>query len=218
MLEFPAFSWKVGLDASVPGRIALDGAAMQDLRDNRKSVRIDGGKLEWKEQTFLNLPTFTVEFFAKLESLDSSANLIRMTHGASADGNPLWALYEIDVQSGKRSVRLATYDGTTYNHHDVVVNSTLADGRWHHWALTFDGSSGTQTVVKFYRDYTQIGTCTASHLINYPSGVHTLSIGGTSNNPCHIHGNYDELRVSEGVLPTSAFLRALPNCTMVIVR
>ena len=206
------------LDASVPGRIALDGAAMQDLRDNKKSVRIDGGKLGWKEQTFLNLPTFTVEFFAKLESLDSSANLIRMTHGASADGNPLWALYEIDVQSGKRSVRLATYDGTTYNHHDVVANSTLADGRWHHWALTFDGSSGTQTVVKFYRDYTQIGTCTASHLINYPSGVHTLSIGGTSNNPCHIHGNYDELRVSEGVLPTSAFLRAQPNGTMVIVR
>ena len=206
------------LDASVPGRIALDGAAMQDLRDNKKSVRIDGGKLGWKEQTFLNLPTFTVEFFAKLESLDSSANLIRMTHGASADGNPLWALYEIDVQSGKRSVRLATYDGTTYNHHDVVANSTLADGRWHHWALTFDGSSGTQTVVKFYRDYTQIGTCTASHLINYPSGVHTLSIGGTSNNPCHIHGNYDELRVSEGVLPTSAFLRAQPQSTMLIVR
>ena len=206
------------LDASVPGRIFMDGAAMQDLRDNKKSVRIDGGKLGWKEQTFLNLPTFTVEFFAKLESLDSSANLIRMTHGASADGNPLWALYEIDVQSGKRYVRLATYDGTTYNHHDVVVNSTLADGRWHHWALTFDGSSGTETVVKFYRDYTQIGTCTASHLINYPSGVHTLSIGGTSNNPCHIHGNYDELRVSEGVLPVSAFMRAQPNVTMLIVR
>ena len=34
----------------------------------------------------------------------------------------------------------------------------------------------------------------------------------------HIHGNYDELRVSEGVLPTSAFLRALPNGTMFIVR
>jgi len=206
------------LDASVPGRIFMDGEAMQDLRDNKKSVRIDGGKLGWKEQTFLNLPTFTVEFFAKLDSLDSSANLIRMTHGASADGNPLWALYEIDVQSGKRYVRLATYDGTTFNHHDVVKNSALADGRWHHWALTFDGRSGTETVVKFYRDYTQIGTCTASHLINYPSGVHTLTIGGTSNNPCHIHGNYDELRVSAGVLPVSAFLRAQPNGTIMIVR
>ena len=206
------------LDASVPGRIALDGAAMQDVRDNKKSVRIDGGKLGWKEQTFLNLPTFTVEFFAKLDSLDSSANLIRMTHGASADGNPLWALYEIDVQSGKRYVRLATYDGTTFNHHDVLANSTLVDGRWHHWALTFDGSSGTQTVVKFYRDYTQIGTCTASHLINYPSGVHTLSIGGTSNNPCHIHGNYDELRVSEGVLPTDKFMRIFPTSTVLLVR
>ena len=62
------------------------------------------------------------------------------------------------------------------------------------------------------------GPLMADTVIWYPSGVHTLSIGGTSNNPCYIHGNYDELRVSEGVLPTSAFLRALPNCTMVIVR
>ena len=205
------------LDASVPGRIALDGAAMQDMRDNRKSVRIDGGKIGWKEQTFLNLPTFTVEFFAKLDSLDTSANLIRLTHGASADGNPLWALYEYE-QSGTRYVRLATYDGTTFNHLNVLVNSNLADGRWHHWALTFDGSSGTETVVKFYRDYAQIGTCTSPYLINYPSGVHTLSIGGTSTNPAHIHGNFDELRVSGGVLPISAFLRAQPNGTMVIVR
>jgi len=201
----------------VPGRIFLDGAAMQDVRDNKKSVRIDGGKIAWKEQSFLNLPTFTVEFFAKLDSLDSSANLIRLTHGSSPDGNPVWALYEY-VQSGRRYVRLATYDGTTINHNNVIVDSNLADGRWHHWALTFDGSSGTQTEVKFYRDYVQIGSCTPSYLIDYPTGVHTFSIGGTGASPANIHGNFDELRVSDGVLPTDKFMRAQPNGTIMIVK
>lgn len=199
----------------VPGRIALDGAAMQDIRDNKKSVRIDGGKIAWQESTILNQPSFTVEFFAKLDSLDRSANLIRLSNGSSADSNPIWALYEYDSV-----VRLATFDGTDINHQNVYT-SGLADGRWHHFALTFDGSSGTQTEVKFYRDYAQLGnTCTFDYLIVYPAGAHTFSIGGTGTtaSPAHIHGNFDELRVSEGVLPTSAFLRAQPNSTIVIVR
>ncbi|MBO7688373.1 MAG: hypothetical protein J6V72_18470, partial [Kiritimatiellae bacterium] len=199
----------------VHGRIALDGAAMQDIRDNKKSVRIDGGKIAWQESTILNQPSFTVEFFAKLDSLDRSANLIRLSNGSSADSNPIWALYEYDSV-----VRLATFDGTDINHQNVYT-SGLADGRWHHFALTFDGSSGTQTVVKFYRDYAQLGnTCTFDYLIVYPAGAHTFSIGGTGTtaSPAHIHGNFDELRVSGGVLPVSAFMRAQPNSTMLIVR
>jgi len=121
---------------------------------------------------------------------------------------------------GGKDLRLATYDETNVNHEVVwPIASGLTDGSWHHWALTFDGSSGTQTEVKVYRDYAQIGsTITASYLLAYPSGNHTLSIGGTGVNPAHIRGNFDELRVSEGVLPVSAFLRAQPNGTMVIVR
>lgn len=206
-------------DASVPGRIALDGAAMQDVRDNRKSLRVDGGKIAWKELALLDRPSFTVEFFAKIDSLDAPANLIRLTNGNNADGNPIWALYKYNVTGGA-DIRLATYDGASINHDYIWPNASgLADGSWHHWALTFDGSRGTQTEIKLYRDYAQVGnTITTSYLLAYPSNNHTLTIGGTSNNPCHIHGNFDELRVSAGVLPVSAFLRAQPNGTIVIVR
>ena len=117
-------------------------------------------------------------------------------------------------------LRLATYDGANINHKGIwPTASGLTDGSWHHWALTFDGSSGTQTEVKLYRDYAQVGsTITTSYLLAYPSGNHTLSIGGTGSNPAHIRGNFDELRVSAGVLPVSAFLRAQPNGTALIVR
>ena len=207
------------LDNAVPGRIAMDGAAMQDVRDNRKSLRVEGGKIAWTDVGLLSLPSFTVEFFAKINSLDHSANLIRLTYSDNADSNPIWALYSFNVTGGK-DLRLATYDGTNVNHEGIwPIASGLTDGSWHHWALTFDGSSGTQTEVKLFRDYAQVGsTITTSYLLAYPSGNHTLSIGGTGVNPAHIRGNFDELRVSAGVLPVSAFLRAQPNGTMLIVR
>ena len=207
------------LDHAVPGRIAMDGAAMQDIRDNRKSLRVEGGKIAWTELALLDQPSFTVEFFAKINSLDNSANLIRLTDSESANGNPIWALYKYDVTGGT-DLRLATYDGANLNHKGIwPTASGLADGSWHHWALTFDGSSGTQTEVKLYRDYAQVGsTITTAYLLAYPSGNHTLSIGGTGSNPAHIRGNFDELRVSAGVLPVSAFMRAQPNGNILIVR
>ena len=203
---------------SVPGRIALDGAAMQDVRENKKSVRIDGGKVAWCAKELLNLQSFTVEFFAKLDGLDEIGNLLRLTKGSSPDGFPVWALFTyakgtadsltICVQGETERTDLAGYS----------FPQSFADGRWHHWAMTFDGSSGTNTVITLYRDYVSQGSRTLSTPIKYEESVNTLSFGGTTANPAHIHGNFDELRVSEGVLPTSAFMRALPNRTILMIR
>ena len=223
LIESGAASARTGgsvpeLSDHVPGRIALDGAAMQDVRENRKSVRIDGGKIAWRAAELLNRQSFTVEFFAKLDGLDEIGNLLRLTKGSSPDGFPVWALFTyakgtadsltLNVQGDPDRTDLAAYR----------FSRSFADGRWHHWAMTFDGSSGTNTVITLYFDYVSQGSRTLSTPIKYEESVNTLSFGGTTANPAHIHGNFDELRVSEGVLPTSAFLRAQPNSTMLIVR
>ena len=207
------------LDDSVPGRIALDGAAMQDVRDNRKSLRIEGGKIGWTDLVLLRQPSFTVEFFAKLEHLDSVANLIRLTRGESPDGTPAWALFTFAAGTADQLTICAQQgqgDPFYFPRHDF--SASIADGRWHHWALTFDSTSGTQTVITLYRDYVPLCTRTLESPLNYLDTVNTLSIGGTGSNPAHLRGNFDELRVSAGVLPVSALLRAQPNGTMVIVR
>lgn len=54
--------------------------------------------------------------------------------------------------------------------------------------------------------------------IAYPNGIHNLTIGGTMSNPAHIHGNFDELRVSLGVLPVDKFMRIFPTSTLFLVR
>ena len=203
---------------SVPGRIALDGAAMQDVRENKKSVRIDGGRAAWTESIFLNKSSFTVEFFAKLDGLDYCANLLRLTQGSSPDGTPVWALFTF-ADGAANSLTICAQDASELRYFaNYDFAASIADGRWHHWAITFDGTSGTDTVITLYRDYTSLGSRTLSTPICYRDNVNTLCIGGTTVNPAHIHGNFDELRVSEGVLPTSAFLRAQPNSTMLIVR
>ena len=207
------------LDDSVPGRIALDGAAMQDVRDNRKSLRIEGGKIGWTDLVLLRQPSFTVEFFAKLEHLDSVANLIRLTRGESPDGTPAWALFTFAAGTADQLTICAQQgqgDPFYFPRHDF--SASIADGRWHHWALTFDSTSGTQTVITLYRDYVPLCTRTLESPLNYLDTVNTLSIGGTGSNPAHLRGNFDELRVSAGVLPVSALLRAQPTGTMVIVR
>ena len=206
------------LQSSVPGRIAMDGAAMQDIRDNRKSLRVEGGKIGWTDLGLFRQPSFTVEFFAKLEHLDYVANLIRLTRGESPDGTPAWALFTFSEGTANQLTICAqnASDLFYFSQHDF--QASIADGRWHHWALTFDGTSGTQTAITLYRDYEPLCTRTLDSPLNYLNAVNTLSIGGTSTNPCHLRGNFDELRVSRGVLPVSAFLRAQPNSTMVIVR
>jgi len=203
------------LSDCVPGRIFLDGEAMQEVRQNRKSVRVDGGKIAWKEHDLLNLPSFTVEFFARLDGLDALANLIRLTRGTEPDGNPVWAL----VAWNSSTLRICAKDDTEIRYLDPYnFDTSIADGKWHHWAITFDGTSGTDTVMTLYRDYTSLGSRPLSTPIHYQESENTLTIGGTLSNPAHIHGNFDELRVSDGVLPTSAFMRAQPNGTVMIVR
>ncbi len=207
------------LSSSVPGvRIALDGAAMQDVRDNRKSLRIDGGKIGWTDLGLLRQPTFTVEFFAKLDHLDYVANLIRLTRGESPDGYPAWALFTFAEGTADQLTVCAQDANELFYFPAHTFGGSIADGRWHHWALTFDGTSGTNTVITLYRDYVSQGSWTLTTPINYLDVVNTLSIGGTSSNPCHIHGNYDELRVSEGVLPTDKFMRVFPTSTVLLVR
>ena len=207
------------LSSSVPGvRIALDGAAMQDVRDNRKSLRIDGGKIGWTDLGLLRQPTFTVEFFAKLDHLDYVANLIRLTRGESPDGYPAWALFTFAEGTADQLTVCAQDANELFYFPAHTFGGSIADGRWHHWALTFDGTSGTNTVITLYRDYVSQGSWTLTTPINYLDVVNTLSIGGTSSNPCHIRGNFDELRVSEGVLPTDKFMRIFPTSTVVLVR
>ena len=86
-------------------------------------------------------------------------------------------------------------------------NAVNADGKWHHYALTYDHSQAT---FEFFEDGVSLGT----HTFSDPIG---LSVQGTAGNTGYRVGTYgasqpyeglvDEVRLSQKVLAPSEFIK-----------
>jgi hypothetical protein len=196
-----------------------DGAS---TRTSAKALRLDGGYVAFPRNTLLERNDFTVEFFAKLDSLADSANLLRFSQGDAVNNSPIWTLFYRESDGG--SLQLAAYmsaDGTSSG--AAAVYATLhagsLTGGWHHWALTVEAvEDGTRTVFKVYRDYTLYGETVFNGLLAIPYAGSCLSIGGTGVSTALIHGAFDELRFRPGVQDVSTFMRHVPTGTTVFFR
>lgn len=210
------------LSPVVPGRrIARDGVALQDRVSNTRSLRIDGGRMNWVEKGPLEVPSFTLEFFAKFESTAQYANLFRFNHGTDADGTPTWAWWQVDNDGkswGFRAEMLQSDGTVTVDDRGPNLDATVNDNKWHHWAIQADYGSGTDTVFRIYRDYEQVYTKTLLGRLAYGNPQGMLTIGGTSQSGAHIHGWYDEVRFTRAVLPPDQFQRVFPTGTSILVR
>ena len=80
-------------------------------------------------------------------------------------------------------------------------------------ALLLAGAAFADTVIWYRFDDQEPLTSTAA-------GVYVTNCVAATY-PAHprtINGNFDELRVSRGVLPVESFMRALPDGTILVVR
>ena len=102
---------------------------------------------------------------------------------------------------------------------------SVADGKWHHWALvaqTNPNATTANTTFKLYRDYEQVGNALvydgkdhAGGILALPSTGTTLSIGTGGNS---LKGTIDELRVTPSVLEPENFMHRLPSGLTLILR
>ena len=207
------------------GFVTLDGEVCQETRASGHALRLDGGYVKWPYNRLLDRQDLTVEFFARFDKLEHSANLVRLSDGTDWGTNPPWTLW-YGIYSGVPDVRVTA--NTTTNG-GISVKSALGilhegaedDGKWHHWAMTVGlDASGSNTVFTLYKDYEQYGNAvTNAGILCFPSSGANLSIGGTGVGGAFIHGLVNNLRISPGVLPTSAFMRYIPKAgTWIIVR
>lgn len=208
--------------------IDLDGDGKVDY-ESTKALRLDGGSVVYPHNSLLECRDFTVEWFAKYDTLANTVMLLRF--GMLSDtgtGSICWALY---APTGY--LRLGAHVSSNGSWHDVYrqdkdfatgANANIADGKWHHWALVAQSNpnaSPANTSFTLYRDYEQIGNTLvfdkagAGGILVLPSTGTTLSIGTSGN---AINGMIDELRFRPGVQPVSSFMRRLPDGFRLFVR
>jgi hypothetical protein len=132
-------------------------------------------------------PNMTVEFWAKFTSLPGSNNYPAIVSNLSASNGLGWDVF-YDGDTGKLRFYIQTL-GSSIN---VTSNTSLSTGSWHHYAITFDG-----TTVKFYLDGAADGSVTAPITLSYESGQHpligALYLGGTVTR--FIDAKVDDVRI-----------------------
>ena len=210
-------------DRATPGDVILDGEDGTDVRSNTYSLRMDGSQVQFPRMVALEVPSFTVECFAKITVAQQGVGFLRQNQSSTIfegrDPYPRWMLFlypGYDTRIGCNfSTTVGTGGGIVYD----TLPTSFADGKWHHWAVAFasevtDGGATTNTVTELWRDYVSYGRRTVSGTMLLPQGDSGFTIGANND----FTGWVDELRCSVGVLPPSAFMHARPNGTMVIFR
>ena len=172
----------------------------------------------WDDQYYLRKDTNgvertsgTVELWVKGSVKKTYAGILdaKMTaNGAYNDNLHIWRLGYDASNGGKPSVlfRYLKTDGTRDNQR-LTFDKEVTDGKWHHWAFTFqpNASDSTKSDIAFYLDHDQLGTVqTLPGRVAYDDTLRfAIGEGGSS-----FTGLIDELRISDCVLTPAQFLRA----------
>ena len=163
----------------------------------------------------------TVELWVKGSVKKTFAAILdaKMTaNGAYNDNLHIWRLGYDASNGGKPSVlfRYLKTDGTRDNQR-LTFDKEVTDGKWHHWAFTFqpNASESTKSDIAFYLDHDQLGTVqTLPGRVAYDDTLRfAIGEGGSS-----FTGLIDEVRISDCVLAPAQFLRAekKPGLTIIV--
>lgn len=153
----------------------------------------------------------TVELWVKGSVKKTFAAILdaKMTaNGAYNDNLHIWKLGYDASNGGKPSVlfRYLKTDGTRDDQR-LTFDKEVTDGKWHHWAFTFqpNASDSTKSDIAFYLDHDQLGTVqTLPGRVAYDDTLR-FAIGEAGSS---FTGLIDEVRISDCVLTPAQFLRA----------
>jgi hypothetical protein len=210
-------------------RIDLDGDGKADYTST-KALSLDGGSVVYPHNSLLECRDFTAEWFAKYDSIDDVAMLLRLGMMSNeGTGTISWALYTSDgnLRFGANVSPDGSWKDIYRPDHNfaTIAESGIADGKWHHLALvaeTHPDATPANTTFTLYKDYERVGSPLvfngkdgADGILALPSTGTTLSIGTSASS---LNGTIDELRVTPSVLVPENFMHRLPSGLTLILR
>ncbi len=217
------------------GKLILDGTNGTHAVANASSVQLNRSRVVFPPSPIWALDSYTVEFWAKFEgaidkngtfaadpdTLDNHIPIMRLASGIGSSYD--WYIYRGREKGHNTDIQMAL--GGQYPVWTLPSNRLLFDGRWHHYAFTFEPvNNGTNTLVKIFCDYKNVlygnpsrsGYTLGARLPKRVDG--RLMLGEGSNTHPNLVAKFDAVRVSKGVLDPSQFLgRVHPGC-MILIR
>lgn len=212
---------------NIKNLIDLDNDGIADVM-SMKALSLGGDDyLVFQNSSAFEYSDMTLEFFAKIDSMKSYANLVRALPGLHMPWGPAWAVYFSGTVDDEPTFNLRMNCGTNCVSPHIQTTLTanpgikVADGKWHHWAVTIDRViEDTNTVMTLYRDYRQVAQGTFDYYMALrPEYGASLSFGcnGVENTQGPIQGCFDEIRLRPGVQPVSSFMRRVPYMGMMLI-
>ena len=211
------------------GNLLLDGTNGTERAKNGCSVRLNASRVVVPPIDIFESDTYTVEFWAKLDGIvdadgpidAGSTNLVqalpimRIARADSTSNSDYgWFIFRAKGQKGL--LQLAS--GGSYPGWNVP-SGLVVDGKWHHYAFTFEPHPdvATNSYVQLFYDYKLLNKRTMNRYRKCVAG-HKLMLGeGTYDQP-NIVGEFDAVRISKGILDPSQFLGRTPGGFVLIVR
>ncbi len=205
----------------VPGARIIDGEGGAILsRNNTKSLSLANSKVFWHDANDIyylsktldggDRTSWTVEFFMKAGSEQAAWARIMSALG-DGDWNA-WSPYIVEYKSTAK--RFALNGKGSNPKPSINFGLDVCDGKWHHVAFSFEPNNDrpdpTNSVMKLYIDYDKFYAETQTQSVfSHTNNLHFV-IGGIGNaaTDTGYFGLIDEMRISDGALTPSQFLRA----------
>ena len=201
---------------------------------NEYSVRLDTSRVVVPPIPLFELDAYTVEFWAKFYGIVDANGAIAADSTTLAQHAPIlrlaltdnanydWFFYRANYASNYLQMASSgTYGGWS------VPSGLVVDGKWHHYALTFEPGVATNSYVQFFYDHSPVpvelkdgGTKEKHTFPRFRKRVagHRLMIGeGTYDQP-NLQMKFDAIRITKGVLDPSQFMRRVKSGLVILLR
>jgi hypothetical protein len=206
---------------AVPGARIVDGEGGAILsRNNTKSLYFANSRVAWTNTNEIyylsktldggDRTSWTVEFFMKAGS--EQAEWARIISALGGGDWRTWSPYIVEYKSTAK--RFALNGKGSDPKPSINFGLDVCDGKWHHVAFSFEPNNDrpdpTNSVMKLYIDYGEPAAMQTQSIFKYPENLHFVLGGVGQSTDTGYFGLIDEMRISDGALTPSQFLRAEP--------
>ena len=211
----------------VPGIRMLDGCGNVIRAANTSSMCFSGAtsgssseRLFFERNILLekDMKSMTVEFFmkgTKNEAIGWTTILRMYGNDNGSDGQPYRRLWSVGYSNAAGNIYvIKDINGASQASFYPDNTVSLADGKWHHIAITFAPDGNGNTLCNVYKDYQQLGSehTFSGELECGDYGTSSMAAGSRYN------GYLDEVRISKGVLSVDQMMHVIKRGTSISVR